>query len=104
MKSAAPNPTGTATASAISPTRMVPHNSDAMPKVPEVETLAVEGRPRADQQEDADQSHDHERRDRGRARGGDERLVLRGRAVGEGTAYARWTCLGDGAHPKRPFT
>ena len=34
MKSAAPNPTGTATASAISPTRIVPHSSEAMPKVP----------------------------------------------------------------------
>ena len=65
MKSAAPKPTGTATASAISPTRIVPHSSDAMPKVPvsgshsvrgeEVEALAVERRPGADQQEDADQ-------------------------------------------------
>ena len=34
MNKAAPKPSGTATTSANSPTRIVPHSSDAMPKVP----------------------------------------------------------------------
>ena len=76
MNSAAPKPSGTATTSAISPTRIVPHSSEAMPKVPvsgshwlsvkKRQPWLLERRPGADEQEDADQAHDRQGRDRRR--------------------------------------